>query len=114
MPPATPRRASRSGPIARRSGPPGVSPWTCPASKRRLAPAAGNARGPLGLQASTAPEQEARNGEDDEDDEEDLGDARGTGGNSAEAEQRRDQSDHEEYDGIVKHVNSWLNATAAG
>ena len=55
------------------------------------------------LCAAIAAEQEGGDGEDDEDDEQDLGDAGGAGSDAAETEQRRDQCDHEEHNGIVKH-----------
>src|SRR5438105_6881424 len=49
------------------------------------------------------PEQEARDSEDGKQHEQDLGDARRAGGDAAEAEQRGDQRNDEEDNGVVQH-----------
>src|SRR6185312_6743787 len=59
---------------------------------------------------ASAPSHEAQDerhgGDDDEDEEQDLGDLGGAGRDAAEAEQRGDQRDDEEHDGVVQHGRS--------
>jgi hypothetical protein len=50
-------------------------------------------------------DHEADHGHDGKDEKEDLGNLDGTGGNATETEHGCNQSDHEENNGIVQHVD---------
>ncbi len=61
---------------------------------------------PIKLNASAEAHEEGHNGTDQEDDKQDLRDTGGTYRNPAKPEEGGDERDNQEYDGIMKHVDT--------